>query len=76
MFTLFVSDYTMNKNIGDINRVTWITIAIIATSLFFADIILGTPKYTLLAIGSILPIMVFCGTHAPIGLNTYKKMGL
>lgn len=68
--------YDMKKNVGNIDRIVRIIIAIIIASLYFAQVINGTLAIVLLIIGGILVLTSFlsiCPLYMIFGINSCKK---
>lgn len=66
----------MKKNMGTIDRVIRILIAIVITVLFFTKAISGTLAIVLLILAGILvvtSIISICPLYLPFGINTGKK---
>lgn len=66
----------MKKNVGNIDRIVRIIIAVIIAALYFAGIIQGTLAIILLIVGAILILTSFistCPLYMPFGINTRKK---
>jgi len=65
----------MKKNMGGIDRIVRIIIALIAVTLYFTNIINGTLAYVLLALSAVFVLtsfMSFCPLYSIFGLNTCK----
>jgi len=68
----------MKKNIGTIDKVIRILLAIVAVSLYFTHVITGVWAIVLLIISGILvltSLISFCPLYFPFGINTTKKKG-
>lgn len=66
----------MKKNMGVIDRVVRILIAIVIVVLFFTHIISGTPGIVLLILAGIFVVtslLGFCPLYRLLGLSTLKK---
>jgi hypothetical protein len=66
----------MKKNVGTIDKVIRIAIAIIVVALFATEIITGTLAYVLLAVSAVLVATVFlgiCPIYLGCGINTKPK---
>ena len=66
----------MKKNVGNIDRIVRIIIAVIIASLYFAGTIQGTLAIILLIVGAILILTSFistCPLYMPFGISTRKK---
>lgn len=66
----------MKKNVGSIDKVIRILIAVVVAVLYFTNIISGTLGIVLLVIGGILLLTVLIGTcpiYLTLGLSSRKK---
>jgi hypothetical protein len=66
----------MKKNMGTIDKVIRVLIAVIIGVLYFAGIISGTLAIILLILAGIFiltSIVSFCPLYLPFGINTDKK---
>jgi hypothetical protein len=66
----------MKKNMGTIDKVIRILIAVVIAILFFAHIISGTLGIILIALASIFVLtsfISFCPLYFPFGISTNKK---
>ena len=66
----------MKKNMGTIDRVVRVILAVVVVVLYFAGMISGTAAVILgiLAVIFLLTSMVgFCPLYAPFGISTMKK---
>lgn len=66
----------MKKNMGTIDRVVRILIALLVVVLYFTKVLTGTPAIILLVISGILVLTSIIGTcplYLPFGLTTAKK---
>jgi len=66
----------MKKNMGTIDRVVRILIAIVIAILYFTHAISGTLAIVLLIVAAVLivtSIISFCPIYFPFGINTGKK---
>jgi len=66
----------MKKNMGTIDKVIRILVAVVVVILFFTNIISGTLAYILLALSVIFVVtslLSFCPLYLPFGLSTRKK---
>ncbi len=66
----------MNKNMGTIDKVIRILVAVIVVVLYFTHIISGTLGIILLIVSGIFvltSLLSFCPLYLPFGLNTRKK---
>lgn len=66
----------MKKNMGTIDKVVRILIAIVIAGLYFANLISGTAAIILLIIAGMFIItsfISFCPLYLPFGINTNSK---
>ncbi|MDF1673955.1 MAG: DUF2892 domain-containing protein [Vicingaceae bacterium] len=66
----------MKKNMGAIDKVIRVIIAIAFSILFFTGTVEGVLGYILLALGAIFlltSVISFCPLYAPFKINTCKK---
>ncbi|MEI7828616.1 MAG: DUF2892 domain-containing protein [Prolixibacteraceae bacterium] len=66
----------MKKNMGTIDKVIRILVAVTIAILFFAHVITGTLAIILVALAVIFvltSLISFCPLYLPFGLNTGKK---
>ena len=66
----------MIKNMGSIDKVVRIIVAIVFAILFFTGTVGGTLGYVLLALGGVFlftSIIGTCPLYLPFGINTCKK---
>jgi len=66
----------MKKNIGTIDKVIRILIAVVVVALYFSNVISGTLAIILLALSAILVVtslISFCPIYWPFGLSSAKK---
>ena len=66
----------MKKNIGTIDKVIRILIAVVVVALYFSNVISGTLAIILLALSAILVVtslISFCPLYWPFGLSSAKK---
>lgn len=66
----------MKKNIGSVDKVVRILVAIIIAGLYFANLISGTVSIILLILAGVLLLtgfMNFCPLYLPFGISTRKK---
>jgi hypothetical protein len=66
----------MKKNMGTIDKVVRILVAIVIAGLYFANIISGTVAIILLILAGVFILtsfMSFCPLYLPFGLSTRKK---
>ncbi len=65
----------MKKNIGMIDKLIRVIIAIVAIALFFTDKVTGTPGIIMLVVAGVLlltSLISFCPLYAPLGIKTCK----
>ncbi|MBI5008471.1 MAG: DUF2892 domain-containing protein [Bacteroidia bacterium] len=66
----------MKKNMGTIDRVIRILVAVVVVVLWFTNVISGTLAIILLALSAIFIVtsfLSFCPLYLPLGLSTRKK---
>jgi hypothetical protein len=66
----------MKRNIGTIDKVIRILIAVVVVALYFSNVISGTLAIILLALSAILiatSLISFCPLYWPFSLSTRKK---
>jgi len=66
----------MKKNMGTVDKVIRILIAVVVVILYFTNVISGTLAIILLALSAIFvvtSILSICPLYMPFGLNTRKK---
>ena len=66
----------MKKNIGTIDKVIRILIAVVVVALYFSNVISGTLAIILLVLSAILVVtslISFCPLYWPFGLSSSKK---
>jgi Inner membrane protein YgaP-like, transmembrane domain len=66
----------MKKNMGTIDKVIRILIAVVVIVLFFTDVISGTLGIILLILSGVFvltSLISFCPLYLPFGLSTRKK---
>jgi hypothetical protein len=66
----------MKKNMGTIDKVVRILIALVVIGLYFAHVISGTVAIVLLVLSAIFiltSLISFCPLYLPFGINTGKK---
>jgi len=66
----------MKRNMGTIDKVVRILIALVIIGLYFANVISGTIAIVLLILSAIFiltGILNFCPLYLPFGINTDKK---
>lgn len=63
----------MKKNMGTIDRIARILVALVAIILFFTDTVTGTLGYVLLAVSGVFlltSVISFCPLYTLLGINT------
>jgi hypothetical protein len=66
----------MKKNVGTIDKVVRILIAVLVVVLWYANVISGTLAVVLLIVSGILiltSVISFCPLYFPFGISTSKK---
>ena len=66
----------MKKNMGTVDKVIRILVAIVIAILFFTNVISGTLGIVLLVLAAIFlltSVVSFCPLYLPFGINTGKK---
>ena len=66
----------MKKNMGTIDKVIRILVAVVVAVLYFTHVISGTLAIILLALSAIFiltSLLSFCPLYLPFGLSTKKK---
>lgn len=66
----------MKKNVGRIDKVIRILVAIVVVALYFTNVISGTMAVVLLILSAILiltSLISFCPLYWPLRINTDKK---
>ena len=66
----------MKMNMGTIDKVIRIIIAVIIAALYFTDVLTGTLGIVLLILAGVFvltSLIGFCPLYVPFGLNTGKK---
>ncbi|HEY4798050.1 MAG TPA: DUF2892 domain-containing protein [Bacteroidia bacterium] len=66
----------MKKNMGSVDRIIRILVAVIIATLYFTDKIGGTPGIVLLVLAAVFLLtsfISFCPLYLPFGLRTNKK---
>ena len=67
----------MKKNMGTIDKVVRILVAIVVVGLYFGNIISGTVAIILLILASVFILtsfISFCPLYYPFGISTRKKI--
>ena len=66
----------MKKNMGSIDKIIRIIVALVVSILFFTGTVTGVLGYVLLAVGGVFlltSVMNFCPLYPILGINTCKK---
>jgi hypothetical protein len=66
----------MKKNIGTIDKVIRILVALVVIGLYFANVISGTVAIVLLVLSAVFiltSLISFCPLYLPFGINTGAK---
>ncbi len=66
----------MKKNMGSVDKVIRILVAVVIAILFFTHVIEGTLGIVLMVLAGVfvlVSLIGFCPLYLPIGLNTGKK---
>jgi hypothetical protein len=66
----------MKKNVGTIDKVVRILVAVVISGLYFSNIISGAVAIVLLILAGVFILtsfMSFCPLYLPFGLSTRKK---
>jgi hypothetical protein len=66
----------MKKNMGTVDKVIRILVAVVVVALYFTNVISGTLAIVLLALSAIFVVtslLSFCPLYLPFSLNTRKK---
>lgn len=66
----------MKKNMGTIDRILRVIVAVVIAALYFANVISGTVAIVLLALAAIFiltSLISFCPLYLPLGLSTIRK---
>ncbi len=66
----------MKKNMGNIDRVVRVLIAVLFAVLYFTGVVTGIAGIILLILGAVFvltSILSFCPIYWPLGLNTRKQ---
>lgn len=66
----------MKKNMGTVDRVFRILVAMVIAILYLADVISGTTALILLVVGVVFlltSLVSFCPLYAPFGFRTCKR---
>lgn len=65
----------MKKNLGNVDRIVRVLIAVVIAILFFTKVISGTLGIVLLVLGGVFlltSLVGFCPLYAPFGIKTCK----
>ena len=66
----------MKPNVGNIDRIVRIVVAVLFAALYFGGIVTGTPGIILLVLGVVFALTAavsFCPLYVPFKINTGKK---
>jgi hypothetical protein len=66
----------MKKNMGTVDKVVRILVAIVIAGLYFGNLISGTVAIVLLVLAGVFILtsfMSYCPLYAPFGISTRKK---
>ena len=66
----------MKKNMGTIDKVIRILVAVVIAILFYTNVITGLLGIVLMVLGAIFVVtslIIFCPLYLPFGINTGKK---
>ena len=66
----------MKTNMGIIDRVVRIVVALVFVGLYFANVVTGTLAIVLLVLAGVFiltALVGFCPLYWPLGINTWKK---
>ncbi|MBS1508273.1 MAG: DUF2892 domain-containing protein [Bacteroidetes bacterium] len=66
----------MKKNMGTIDRILRVIVAVVIAVLYFTNVISGTVAIVLLALAAIFiltSLISFCPLYLPLGLSTIRK---
>ena len=66
----------MKKNMGNVDKMIRVIVAIIFSVLYFTQTVTGTFGIVLLIIGAVFlltSLVSFCPLYLPLGINTCKK---
>jgi hypothetical protein len=66
----------MKKNLGTIDKVIRILVAVVLAVLFFTNVITGTPGIILMVLAGVFvltSLVSFCPLYWPLGLSTATK---
>ncbi len=72
----YLKGYSMKKNMGTIDKVIRILVAVVVVVLYFAKVISGTLGIVLLILSAVFvltSLISFCPLYLPFGLSTRKK---
>lgn len=72
----FAQNLDMKKNMGLVDRITRVLIALVVLGLYFGNIISGTSALLFLGLSLIFVItslLGFCPLYLPFGINTCKR---
>lgn len=66
----------MTPNMGTIDRIVRVVIALVIAALYFTNVISGTVGIVALVLGAVFlltSVISFCPLYLPLGLNTCEK---
>lgn len=66
----------MKKNMGSVDRLLRIAVALVVAFLYFTDVVSGTLAIVLAVIGLVFVLTAaigFCPLYVPLGISTCKK---
>jgi hypothetical protein len=66
----------MKKNMGSVDKIIRVIVAIFFSVLYFTQTVTGTLGIVLLALGAVFlltSVISFCPLYLPLGINTCKK---
>ena len=66
----------MKKNMGSVDRIVRLVLAVVMAALYFSNVLTGTFGIVLVALAGIFlltSLISFCPLYAPFGLSTCKK---
>jgi len=66
----------MNKNVGSIDKIVRVIIAVVIAALFFTNVITGVVGIVLLVLAGVFlltSLVGFCPLYLPLGIKTIQK---
>jgi hypothetical protein len=66
----------MKKNVGNVDKLVRVLLAVVFVVLFFTNVVSGTLGFILLGLAGVLVVTVllgFCPIYFPLGLSTRPK---